>query len=76
MSIGLFILAGKLPDAMVVALERMKDVNLAIAICRLTEGNDGPELTKIMEKHFIAEGDSCDDPWLPHIGHWWLKREI
>lgn len=32
-SIAFFILAGKLKDALMVAIERMKDLNLAVLIC-------------------------------------------
>ncbi|MBK8156454.1 MAG: hypothetical protein IPK55_10900 [Streptococcus sp.] len=31
-------------DACMVAIERMRDINLAVLICRMTEGDDGPFL--------------------------------
>jgi len=33
MSIAFFVLAGKIKDALMVAIERMKDLNLAVLIC-------------------------------------------
>jgi len=73
MSITFFLLGGKLKDALMVAIERMKDLNLAVLICRLVEGDDGPFLKEILNNHFVHEGKTCDDPWLVSIGHWWQK---
>ncbi len=73
MSIAFFILAGKIKDALMVAIERMKDLNLAVLICWLVEGDDSPNLKDILEKHFIYEGKTCDDPWLVSMAHWWQK---
>lgn len=73
MSIAFFVLAGKLKDALMVAIERMKDLNLAVLICRLVEGDDSPHLKELLNKHFILEGKICDDPWLVSIAHWWQK---
>ena len=74
MSMTFFILAGKLKDALMIAIERVKDLNLAVLICRLVEGDDGPYLKEIIDTHFIKEGKTCDDPWLVSIGHWWQKE--
>lgn len=52
-SIAFFILAGKLKDAVMVAIERMKDLNLAVLICRCVEGDEGSYLKQVLETHFI-----------------------
>jgi len=71
MSIAFFVLAGKLKDALMVAIDRMKDLNLAVLICWMVEGDDGPFLKGILDQYFISQGRICDDPWLVSMALWW-----
>jgi hypothetical protein len=73
MSIAFFILSNKIKDACTVAIEKMRDINLAVLICRLIEGDEGPQLKSILDQYFIHEGKTCDDPWLVSTALWWQK---
>jgi hypothetical protein len=85
LSIAFFILAGKIDDAVKIALEKLHDLNLAILITRLTErrinmqNNLEPETTcehKLVDKYFIKEGQKVEDPFLVSIGYWWKGKHV
>ncbi|MCQ8205883.1 hypothetical protein NP569_26720, partial [Vibrio parahaemolyticus] len=44
-----FLLAGRLGDAVEVCLRQLKDIQLAIAITRVYEGDSGPILRKLLQ---------------------------
>lgn len=76
LSIAFFILANELNEAINVALERARDLNLAILIARMCEPNPhGPVQDRIVipivEKYMLEEAKRADDPWLASIALWW-----
>jgi len=74
LGIAFFLLAGKIKDALAVAIGKMKDINLAILIARLVDGYESDSLYGLIDKYFIDEGKDMDDPWLVSIGYWWKKQ--
>ncbi len=74
MSIACFILAGKLNDALTVALDKLHDINLAMLICRLQDGENGEYTYGLLNKMFIEEGKMNDDPFLVNMGLWWKQQ--
>jgi hypothetical protein len=71
LGIAFFILAGKINDAINIALNKLKDLNLAILIARLVEGYDSDTVKDLINKHLIEAGKDVEDPWLVSIGNWW-----
>jgi DmX-like protein len=74
LGISFFILAGKIKDAITVALGKLNDLNLAILIARLVDGYESESLFDLVDKYFIEDGKGMDDPWLVSIGYWWKKQ--
>ena len=73
LAIAFFILAGKLKDAINIAIDKMKDLNLAILITRLVDGYEGDFTYRLIDKYLIESGKDMEDPWLVSIGYWWKK---
>lgn len=76
LSIAFFILAGKINDAIKIALDKLKDLNLAILITRLVDGYDAPSTFQLIDKYLIEGGKDMDDPWLVSIGYWWKSQHF
>ena len=53
MSVACFILAGKLKDALYIALDKLQDLILAMLICRLQDGEDGALTHELLDNMFI-----------------------
>ncbi|KAI8095298.1 RAVE protein 1 C terminal-domain-containing protein [Thamnidium elegans] len=70
-----FLLADKLKDAVNVILKNMKDYQLAIAICRVYDGDDSPLLKEILENSIIPMAIETNDRWLISIGFWLLNNQ-
>ena len=64
-----FLLAGRLKDAVTVCWRNLGDLQLAIVICRLYEGENGPVLLEFLKN--IDE----EDVWLKHI-ILWIRNDI
>jgi len=71
LGIAFFILAGKIKDAIVVALNKLNDLNLAILIARLVDGYESPTVHELIDQYLINNGKDIEDPWLVSIGYWW-----
>lgn len=74
LGIAFFILAGKIKDAITVALGKLNDLNLAILIARLVDGYESETVFELIDKYFIEDGKGMDDPWLVSIGYWWKQQ--
>ncbi|KAJ3101891.1 regulator of (H+)-ATPase in vacuolar membrane [Phlyctochytrium planicorne] len=59
-----FLLANKLKDAVNVCLKQLNDVQLAIVLCRIYEGENGPVLNEILQNVLIEEGLKTNDRWI------------
>ncbi|KAI8370276.1 RAVE protein 1 C terminal-domain-containing protein [Blakeslea trispora] len=70
-----FLLADKLKDAVNVILKNMKDYQLAIAICRVYEGDHSLLLKDILENSVIPVAVETNDCWLASIAFWLLNKQ-
>lgn len=70
-----FLLADKLKDAVNVILKNMKDFHLAIAICRVYEGDHSPLLKEILENSVIPMAIVNNDRWLISMAYWLLDKQ-
>ncbi|KAG2218968.1 hypothetical protein INT45_008392, partial [Circinella minor] len=59
-----FLLGDKLSDAVGVILKNLKDYQLAIAICRVYEGDHSPLLQTILKTHVLPLAKETKDRWL------------
>lgn len=69
-----FLLADSLKDAVNVCLNQLKDIQLAIAICRVYEGDKGPVLKKLLEEKILPLAAAEGNRWLASWAFWMLHR--
>ncbi|KAJ2854542.1 regulator of (H+)-ATPase in vacuolar membrane, partial [Coemansia erecta] len=62
-----FMLSGKLIDAATICITQLKDLQLAITICRCYEGDNGPVLKEILWKHILPDAFKRQDRWLASL---------
>ncbi len=55
-------------------LERLGDLQLAIAIARVYEGDDGPILKDLLEQHLLPHAAANGNRWLASWAFWMLSR--
>ncbi|PQK17752.1 hypothetical protein BB8028_0008g02590 [Beauveria bassiana] len=70
-----FLLAGRLGDAVEVCLRQLKDIQLAIAITRVYEGDSGPILRKLLQDEVLPLAAQEGDRWLASWAFWMLGRK-
>ncbi|KAJ2907122.1 hypothetical protein MKZ38_007637 [Zalerion maritima] len=70
-----FLLADRLQDAVNVCLHQLKDLQLAIAIARVYEGDTGPVLRKLLEDDVLALAAQEGNRWLASWAFWMLNRK-
>lgn len=61
-------------DAVNVCLNQIKDLQLAIAITRVYEGDNGPILRKLLENEVLTVAAQEGNRWLASWAFWMLKR--
>ncbi|KAL8784259.1 MAG: hypothetical protein Q9213_004081 [Squamulea squamosa] len=72
-----FLLAGNLQDAVNVCLHQMRDLQLAVAIARVYEGDDGSVLRLLLEDKVLPQAALEGDRWLATWAFWMLgKRDL
>ena len=69
-----FLLADSLKDAVNVCLTHMKDLQLAIAIARVYEGDNGPVLRDLLEEKILPLASHEGNRWLASWGFWMVGR--
>ncbi|CAG8644989.1 7798_t:CDS:10, partial [Funneliformis mosseae] len=69
-----FLLGDRLKDAVNVCLKHLDDFQLAIAIARVYEGEEGPVLKSIYEDHVIPLAIRTGDRWLASLAFWSLNQ--
>ncbi|EKV08590.1 WD repeat protein [Penicillium digitatum] len=69
-----FLLADHLRDATNVIINQMGDLQLAIAITRASEGDNGPVLREILEEKVLPEAASEGNRWMASWAFWMLGR--
>ena len=62
-----FLLGNKLKDAVNVCLKQLEDPQLAICICRIYEGENGPILNEIIQTNLLPAACKAGDRWLSCI---------
>lgn len=70
-----FLLADNLEGAVEVCLHQMKDLQLAIAVTRVYEGDEGPILRKILQDEVLALAAQEGNRWLASWTFWMLGRK-
>lgn len=68
-----FLLANSLKDCVNVLIRQIKDWDLAVGVCRIYEGDNGPILTNILQTHFLERGVQTGDRWLTSYVFWKSK---
>lgn len=69
-----FLLGGSLKDAVNVCLKQLADFQLAVALARVVEGDDGVVLRSILQDHVIPRAFREGNRWLGSWAFWMLKR--
>ncbi|KAJ5224892.1 RAVE complex protein Rav1 C-terminal [Penicillium citrinum] len=69
-----FLLADHLRDAANVVANQMGDLQLAIAITRAYEGDDGPVLRELLEEKLLPQAASEGNRWMASWAFWMLGR--
>jgi hypothetical protein len=69
-----FLLADCLRDAVNVIINQMKDIQLAIAITRVYEGEHGPVLKELLEEKVLPLAAQEGNRWLASWAFWMLHR--
>lgn len=66
-AVSFFILAGKLKDAVNVCMKQLDDPQLAIILCRVYEGEDGPVLKNLLASQLLPKAFDIQDRWMLSI---------
>ncbi|CAO3607183.1 unnamed protein product [Cunninghamella echinulata] len=69
-----FLLADRLKDAINVILKNLKDYHLAIAICRVYDGDSSPLLKEIINDYVIPLAIETNDRWLLTTALWFNSK--
>lgn len=69
-----FLLADRLRDAAHVCMNQIGDLQLAIAVTRVYEGDDGPVLREILEERVLPEAAAEGNRWMASWAFWMLRR--
>ncbi|PGH09387.1 hypothetical protein AJ79_05699 [Helicocarpus griseus UAMH5409] len=69
-----FLLADHLRDAALVCLNQLQDAQLAVAITRAYEGDDGPVLREILEDKILVDAATEGNRWMATWAFWLLNR--
>ncbi|KAL8950590.1 MAG: hypothetical protein Q9183_007514, partial [Haloplaca sp. 2 TL-2023] len=69
-----FLLAGNLQDAVNVCLHQMRDLQLAVAIARVYEGDDGLVLRTLLEDKVLPQAALEGNRWLATWAFWLLGK--
>lgn len=70
-----FLLGGDLEGAVEVCLHQLNDVQLAVAISRVYEGDDGPVLQKLLREDVLSQAAQEGNRWLASWAFWMLGRK-
>lgn len=70
-----FLLADHLHDAVEVCLRQLKDMQLAIAVARVHEGDNGPVLRRLLQDEVLPLAAQEGNRWLASWAFWMLGRK-
>ncbi|KAI9761570.1 MAG: hypothetical protein M4579_000962 [Chaenotheca gracillima] len=69
-----FLLADRLKDAVNVCVNQLQDIQLAVTIARVYEGDDSPVLRNLLEEIILPQAAEHGDRWLASWAFWMLNR--
>ena len=69
-----FLLADRLQDAVNVCAQQLNDMQLAIAVARVYEGDEGPVLRSLLEEKILPQAAREGNRWLGSWAFWMLGR--
>ncbi|CCH42531.1 Regulator of V-ATPase in vacuolar membrane protein 1 [Wickerhamomyces ciferrii] len=70
-----FLLADSLKDSVNVLIKQVQDFDLALAVCRIYEGDNGPALQDLLKKNLLSNAISLGDRWTTSFIFWKLKQQ-
>lgn len=70
-----FLLAGSLEDSANVLLKQVQDMDLAIGVCRIYEGDNGPALGKLLSSQVLPGAIMQNDRWMTSFIYWKLRKQ-
>ncbi|OAA55964.1 WD repeat protein [Niveomyces insectorum RCEF 264] len=70
-----FLLADQLQDAVNVCLNQLQDLQLAITVARVYEGDQGPVFCKLLEEEVLSVAAQEGNRWLASWAFWMLQRK-
>ena len=69
-----FLLAGNLQGAVEVCANQLQDVQLAVAVARVYEGDESPVLQSLLEERVLPQAALEGNRWLATWAFWMLGR--
>eukprot|EP01134_Creolimax_fragrantissima_P007867 CFRG7867T1 len=72
-SAAFFLLAGNIRDAVSICVKNLKDMQMAVVVCRLYEGESGETMQWLLREHFLTKNEADRNIAMQSIGHWLLK---
>jgi len=69
-----FLLAGALQDAVNVCAHQLGDIQLAVTIARVFEGENGPVLQELIEDRILPHAAETGNRWMATWAFWMLKK--
>ncbi|CCK73469.1 Rav1p NDAI_0G04860 [Naumovozyma dairenensis CBS 421] len=70
-----FLLADSLKDCINVLYKQVEDLDLAIAVCRIYEGDNGPVLGDFLSSKILPDAIIENDRWLTSFIYWKLRKQ-
>ncbi|KAF4591525.1 hypothetical protein GQ602_001824 [Ophiocordyceps camponoti-floridani] len=70
-----FLLADHLEDAAEICVAQLRDIQLAIAVIRVYEGDGGPVLRKVLQEEVLPEAAQQGNRWLASWAFWMLGHK-
>lgn len=69
---ALFLLGDSLNDACNVLVRNVKDVALAVLVARVYDGDDGPGMQNLVDRHLLTISQETNDRWMAS----WANQEV
>lgn len=70
-----FLLAGSLKDCVSVIYKQLNDIDLAIGVCRVYEGDNGPILGQFLIGQLLPKAIQENDRWTSSFIYWKLRKQ-
>ena len=70
-----FLLSGSLKDCVSVVYKQLNDIDLAIGVCRVYEGDNGPVLGQLLTGQLLPKAIQENDRWTTSFIYWKLRKQ-